>query len=161
MSYQLHLLPEIDRAATKERVEKALHTARFYRIYGSFRREMNVTPAYSPRYHGTTNVVGRPAEDVAVANADHDEMMNDLTERVERAVQRLRNKESAIIQRTYLDDDLASELEMLEKLHVSRATYYRIQGRAIYNLAFMLRLEVYVDGRPWSKPTPGVTEAKS
>jgi ArpU family phage transcriptional regulator len=145
MSDQLYLLPEIDREATRKRVENALETARIYRLYGIERRETPVTPAYNPRYHGNTNKVSQATEDVAVSNADRDAIMKDLAERVERVVKRLRFKEREIILKTYLADDLISDPELWPELHVSRSTYYRIQGTALYNLAFMLRLEVYVD----------------
>ncbi|MFC6546831.1 hypothetical protein [Cohnella cellulosilytica] len=51
---------EIDREATRAAVEERLESARIYKQVGFFRREMKTTPAWEPREHGATNVVGKP-----------------------------------------------------------------------------------------------------
>ena len=68
MTKQLSFLPKIDRAATQKKLEGVLESVRLYRQFGMMREEMKVTPSYEIRYHGPTNDVGKPLEDVAMAN---------------------------------------------------------------------------------------------
>jgi phage transcriptional regulator, ArpU family len=137
---------EIDRETTRQRVEEYLETARIYRQIGFVRREMKVTASLEPRYHGPTNIVGKPAEEVAVWNADTEERMREITERVERAVGRLGKLEREIIQMRYLEDDVY-DYNVYSELHLSERKYYRLKSKAIYKLAFMLRLEAFVEPR--------------
>lgn len=136
-------LPKIDREATRKKVEEALQTARIYKQIGLVRREMKVTPAYEPRFHGQTNKVNRPAEEVAAWNVDTERRMQEVTERVERAVARLGYREREIIRKRYLEDEDAADYLVYTELGMSERQYYRIKARAFYKLAFMLRLEVY------------------
>ena len=43
------------------------------------REEMKVTPSYEIRYHGSTNDVGKPLEDVAMANIQQSKEKNGLS----------------------------------------------------------------------------------
>lgn len=65
---QLTFLPKIDRKATQVRLEEILENVRIYRKFGMIRNEMKVTASCEVRYHGPTNMVGKPAEDIALAN---------------------------------------------------------------------------------------------
>ncbi|MED3090880.1 ArpU family transcriptional regulator, partial [Bacillus toyonensis] len=68
MTIQLSFLPKIDRAATQKKLEGVLENVCLYRQFRMMREEMKVTPSYEIRYHGPTNDVGKPLEDVAMAN---------------------------------------------------------------------------------------------
>lgn len=136
-------LPKIDREATRKRVEEALETARVYKQIGSVRRESTLTMSYEPRYHGDTKAVGKPTEEVAVWNVDMEKRIQEITERVEKAVSRLGYREREIIQKRYLEDEDAADYLVYTELGMSERQYYRIKARAFYKLAFMLRLEVY------------------
>jgi len=144
MGAQLALLPEINRETTKKRVEEALETVRIYKQVGLIRRETTYTPAYSMRVHGPTNSINRPVENIAIANVMREQELEELTKRVDRAIQRLGNRERQIIEARYMQDD-ALDINVCTELHMSERTYRRIKGSAIYKLAFMLRLEVYED----------------
>ncbi|MEH7277599.1 penicillin-binding protein [Bacillus toyonensis] len=65
---QLTFLPKIDRKATQARLEEVLENVRIYRQFGMIRHEMKVTASSEVRYHGPTNMVGKPAKDIALAN---------------------------------------------------------------------------------------------
>ena len=65
---QLTFSPKIDRKATQARLEEILENVRIYRQFGIIRNEMKVTASSEVRYHGPTNMVGKPAEDIALAN---------------------------------------------------------------------------------------------
>ena len=68
MNKQLSFLPKIDRVATQKKLEGVLESVRLYRQFRMMREEMKVTPSYEIRYHGPTNDVGKPLEDVAMTN---------------------------------------------------------------------------------------------
>ncbi|MBJ7986921.1 MULTISPECIES: penicillin-binding protein [Bacillus] len=65
---QLTFLPKIDRKATQVRLEEILENVRIYRQLGMIRNEMKVTASIEVRYHGPTNIIGKPTEDVALTN---------------------------------------------------------------------------------------------
>lgn len=67
---QLTFLPKIDRKATQVRLDEVLENVRIYRQLGMIRNEMKVTASCEIRYHGRTNVVGKPAEEVALTNVE-------------------------------------------------------------------------------------------
>ena len=146
MSTQMSFLPKIDRKETQRRVEEALETARIYNQIGFVRREISNTPSYEPRLHGQTNKTSAPAEDCATWNVDQEERIRILTERVEWAVTRLPSKLKRIIQKRYLETEDALDYVVCTELNMSQRTYEREKPRAIYLLAFMLKLEVVVDG---------------
>lgn len=73
MNKQLSFLPKIDRTATQEKLEGVLESVRIYRQFGMIRKEMKVTSSYEMREHGPTHTVGKPLEDVAIANLQQSE----------------------------------------------------------------------------------------
>jgi len=136
---------EIDREATRQRVEEHLETARIYQQIGFVRREMRNTTSLEPRYHGPTNYIGKPAEETATWNVDAEERLKEITERVQKAVGRLGKLERQIIEKRYLEGDEVYDYNVYTELHMSERKYYRLKSKAIYKLAFMLRLEVFVE----------------
>ena len=137
-------LLHLDQDATRQRVEEALETARIYKHFGSVRREIRVVPSYELRAHGETNKVSKPAEDVAVWNADTEERMKTTFEAVERAVNRLPAKQREIIRKKYLEEpEEIYDFNVCQEVHLSERTYRRVKTKAIFNLAFALRLEVW------------------
>ncbi|WP_339063582.1 ArpU family phage packaging/lysis transcriptional regulator [Tepidibacillus marianensis] len=145
MDKQLFYLPEIDREATRKAVEGVLETARLYKQIGFVRRDMKNTPSYAPRFHGNTYAIGKPAEDVAVWNSDNEKRIVETSERVERAVNRLSKKEKEIVIKRYLEDDEAYDYLICHELGMSERSYRRVKARAMYKLAFMLKLEVMIE----------------
>lgn len=135
---------EIDREATKEAVEQRLESARIYKQLGFIRREMKNTTSSEPRYHGATNEVGKPLEDVAVWNVDMEAKMKNDYDQIMKVVERLNPIENQIIVKRYLESDEVFDYNIYNELHLSERKYYRIKSNAIYKLAFALRLEKYV-----------------
>lgn len=140
---QMTFLPKINRKATQKKVEKALETTLMYRKFGFVRREMSITPSYSHRYHGPTNATSNPAESCAIKNVDGEEYMRIISERVEKALERMDPEERAIIEKRYLDHSKNFDYEVYNEIGMAKRTYDRVKARAVYNLAFALRLEVY------------------
>jgi ArpU family phage transcriptional regulator len=141
----LFQLPEIDREATRNKVEEALETTRIYKQIGFVPREVKSTPSYEPRFHGPTNVNSKPTEEIASYNVDTEELMRQTCEAVDRAVNRLWKKERDIIQQRYLDNEDAFDYLLCFEMSMSERTYRRIKADAIYKLAFMLDLAVMID----------------
>lgn len=145
MKDQMSFLPKINRKETQRRVESALETARLYKQIGFVRREISNTPSYEPRFHGQTNKTSSPAADCATWNVDQEERIKKLTDSVEWAVSRLSPKQREIINKRYLESGDALDYVVCTELNMSQRTYEREKPRAIYMLAFMLRLEVISD----------------
>ncbi|GGE58469.1 ArpU family phage packaging/lysis transcriptional regulator [Priestia taiwanensis] len=151
MTAQLSFLPKIDRKATQEKLEGILEEIRIYRQFGMIREEMKVTPSYEVRYHGSTNTVGNPLEDVALANiqqSKRDEWLKRMSLRIEQALARFGNgtagrNQRDIITKRYLEDADVCDYMVYNEIGMSERTYRRVKVRAFYNLAFALRLEVY------------------
>lgn len=139
-------LPEIDRTETRRRVEEALEIARIYKERGFVRKEMKTTSSYAHRYHGSTNAISKPAEDVSVWNVDNEERIKRTTEVVDKAISCLRRREKLVILKRYFEAD-SDELDSVvcHECLMSERTFGRYKARAIYNLAFILELEVMID----------------
>jgi len=135
---------EIDREATRQAVEERLESARIYKQIGFVRREMKNTSSPEPRYHGPTNAISKPAEDVAVWNVDTEAWMQQQQEQVERAIARLGRTERQIIEMRYLEDDEVYDYNVYNEIGMGSTKYYEVKSRALYKLAFALRLEVYI-----------------
>ncbi|MCC2377774.1 ArpU family transcriptional regulator [Bacillus wiedmannii] len=150
MTKQLSFLPKIDRVATQKKLEDVLESVRLYRQFGMMREEMKVTPSYEIRYHGPTNDVGKPLEDVAMANiqqSKRDEWIKQTSFRIDQFLSRLGNgragKDQRNIIKRYLEDEDVCDYMVYNEIGMSERTYRRVKARVFYKLAFALRLEVY------------------
>ncbi|MED3271490.1 ArpU family transcriptional regulator [Bacillus thuringiensis serovar silo] len=92
MTKQLSFLPKIDRTATQEELEGVLESVRIHRQFGMMRKEMKVTPSYEVREHGPTHTVGKPLEDVAMANIQQSKREEWLERMSERTYRRWKSK---------------------------------------------------------------------
>ncbi|PHG57560.1 ArpU family phage packaging/lysis transcriptional regulator [Bacillus toyonensis] len=151
MTKQLSFLPKIDRTATQEKLEGVLESVRIYRQFGMIRKEMKVTPSYEIREHGPTHAVGKPLEDVAIANikqSKREEWLELISFRIDQFLNRLGNGSAGRIQRDiinkrYLEEEDVCDYMIYNEIGMAERTYRRWKSRAFYNLAFALRLEVY------------------
>ncbi|WP_442601748.1 ArpU family phage packaging/lysis transcriptional regulator [Paenibacillus sp. KN14-4R] len=135
----------IDKAATRKKVEEALETVRIFKRIGFIRKEVKTTQSYEARYHGDTNTTNKPTERVAVANVDGEERLRIWTENVERAVQQLDSKERDIVELRYLVEDPGLDSILCHELGMSERTYRRVKAKAFEKLAYMLNLEVKME----------------
>lgn len=148
---QLTFLSKIDRAATQSKLERFLEEIRIYKQFGMVREEMKVTPSYEGRYHGPTNTIGNPLEDVALENikrSEREEYLKDMSFRIDQFLSRLGNGRAGRIQRDiinkrYLEEEDVCDYMVYNEIGMAERTYRRWKSRAFYNLAFALRLEVY------------------
>lgn len=148
---QLTFLSKIDRTATQEKLEGLLEEVRIYKQFGMVREEMKVTPSYEVRYHGPTNTVGNPLEDVALENikrSEREQYLKNMSFRIDQFLSRLGNGRAGKIQRDiinkrYLEEEDICDYMIYNEIGMAERTYRRWKSRAFYNLAFALRLEVY------------------
>ncbi|WP_264447858.1 ArpU family phage packaging/lysis transcriptional regulator [Bacillus cereus] len=148
---QLTFLSKIDRAATQGKLESLLEEVRIYKQFGMVREEMKVTPSYEVRYHGPTNTVGNPLEDVALENikrSEREQYLENMSFRIDQFLSRLGNGRAGRIQRDiikkrYLEEEDVCDYMIYNEIGMAERTYRRWKSRAFYNLAFALRLEAY------------------
>ena len=128
-----------------------MECVRLYRQFGMMREEMKVTPSYGIRYHGPTNDVGKPLEDVAMANiqqSKREAWIKQTSFRIDQFLSCLGNGRAGkdqrnIIIKRYLEDEDICNYMVYNEIGMSERTYRRVKARVFYKLAFALRLEVY------------------
>lgn len=143
---QLTFLPKIDRKATQVRLEEVLESVRIYRKFGMIRNEMKVTASCEIRYHGSTNMVGKPLEDIALANvvmSEREVRLQRLSFQIDKVLSRFSKSQRDIIVKRYLGDEEVFDYMVYNEIGMSERTYRRNKANAFYKLAFALRLEVY------------------
>ncbi|KZD41612.1 ArpU family phage packaging/lysis transcriptional regulator [Bacillus cereus] len=143
---QLTFLPKINRRATQARLEEILENVRIYRRFGMIRNEMKVTASCEVRYHGPTNIIGKPTEDVALVNvamSEREAKLHRLSFQIDKALSRFSKTQRDIIVKRYLEDEEVFDYMVYNDIGMSERTYRRNKSNAFYKLAFALRLEVY------------------
>jgi ArpU family phage transcriptional regulator len=110
------------------------------------RNEMKVTASCEARYHSPTNMVGKPAEDVALTNiamSEREVKLQRLSFQIDKALSRFSKNQRDIIVKRYLEDEEVFDYMVYNEIGMSERTYRRNKSNAFYKLAFALRLEVY------------------
>ncbi|OHX28485.1 ArpU family transcriptional regulator [Bacillus mycoides] len=141
---QLTFFPKIDRKATQVRLEEILENVRIYRQLGMIRNEMKVTASSEVRYHGPTNIIGKPTEDVALTNiamSEREVKLQHLSFQIDKALSRFSKNQRDIIVKRYLEDEEVFDYMVYNEIGMSKRTYRRNKSNAFYKLAFALRLE--------------------
>ncbi|KFF56404.1 ArpU family transcriptional regulator [Bacillus subtilis] len=121
-------IPQIDEEATKSKAEKLLDQYRLYLLQVPDNFLPKVTPTYSIVPPSITNE------------------FHSSTERIQRAVNRLSQRERQIIVMLYMQPEEMYDYEVYAEMGLSQRSYYRIKAKAFYRLAFALREEVYKKG---------------
>ena len=98
------------------------------------------------RYHGPTNIIGNPAEDVALANvamSEREVKLKRFSFQIDKALSRFSKTQRDIIVKRYLEDEEVFDYMVYNEIGMSERTYRRNKSNAFYKLAFALRLEIY------------------
>lgn len=133
---------QYDDKETWRRVEERLESARLYKQFGFIRREIKNTPSYSPREHGNTYAISKPVEDISIYNIDREDQLQREYDEVTRAIGRLSKLQKQIIEMRYLTAEEITDINVYVELHMSERSYYYAKSKAMYRLAWALRLEV-------------------
>lgn len=139
-----NILP-IDEVATRAAVEERLEEVRQYRQIGHVRREAALTPSYAPRYHGATNEISKPTENIAIWNVDKEAELKEKDRLLDLAMSRLSSVQREVIQRCYLDDEGEFDYISCGEMGISDSTFRRSKIEALQVLAAALGLEVLKD----------------
>lgn len=142
MQMSFHL-DEIDRAATKDKVEKALDHYKLLLLMDPEDYQPKITSSFKLVPAGISNQFSSTTEDVATRRVDMDKRRTEYISKINKAVNRLNYQERTIIINRYLSEDEVYDYEVYNDLGYSERKYYRIKSRAFYKLAFILRMEVY------------------
>lgn len=140
------ILP-IDEIETRHQVEVFLETIRVYRQIGFVRRQATLTASSDPRYHGSTNIIIRQTENIAIWNTDRAEELERKSKLLEVALERLKRVEREIIERRYMTNEDEYDSILCGELGMSERKYRRVKSRAIYILACSLGLEIYKENK--------------
>lgn len=139
-------IPQIDEEATKLKAEKLLDQYRLYLLQVPDDFLPKVTPTYSIVPPSITNEFHSSTEDVALKRLDWEVQRNKFLKRIQRAVNRLSQRERQIIVMLYMQSEEMYDYEVYAEMGLSQRSYYRVKAKALYRLAFALREEVYKKG---------------
>ncbi|TXK61976.1 ArpU family transcriptional regulator [Bacillus subtilis] len=139
---RLHL-PQIDEEATKAKAEKLLDQYRLYLLQVPDDFLPKVTPTYSIVPPSITNEFHSSTEDAALKRLDWEIQRDKFLKRIQRAVNRLAQRERQIIVMLYMQPEEMYDYEVYGEMDLSARSYYRVKAKALYRLAFALREEVY------------------
>lgn len=140
---QLTFLPEIDRDATKKKVEDILEEYQIMLLMDPEEFEPKVTAAFKLVVVAPGNEFHSSTEETAIKRIDMDIRKQKHITKVQKAVNRLSYHERSIIIKRYLNSDDVFDYEVYNELGFSETKYYRIKSDAFYKLAFILKLAVY------------------
>ncbi|MER2061476.1 MAG: ArpU family phage packaging/lysis transcriptional regulator [Aerococcus urinaeequi] len=132
----------LDEESTKKAVEEKLEEVELYRRVGTIRREAKMTASYELREGSSGGMVSKTTENIAVFNVDRDAYLEKWDGLLKRAFKTLKKKQRDIIERSYMDFDKPSELEIATELGMGTTAYARHKSAALINLATTLGLEV-------------------
>ncbi|MEG7356758.1 ArpU family phage packaging/lysis transcriptional regulator [Bacillus sp. 0209A] len=139
-------IPQIDEEATKLKAEKLLDQYRLYLLQVPDDFLPKVTPTYSIVPPSITNEFHSSTEDVALKRLDWEVQRDKFLKRIQRAVNRLSQRERQIIVMLYMQSEDMYDYEVYAEMGLSQRSYYRVKAKALYRLAFALREEVYKKG---------------
>lgn len=135
-------LPAIDRDETKKAVESILERYQMYSLQVNLDRLPAITAKYTLMPF-SNSLPSSSTESAAIANVDYEQERTRYIEWVVRAVNRLTYVERSIVITRYLSDDAPFHYEAYTELNMSERNYFRLKARALYKLAFALKVEVY------------------
>lgn len=139
-------IPQIDEEATKLKAEKLLDQYRLYLLQVPDDFLPKVTPTYSIVPPSITNEFHSSTEEAALKRLDWEIQRDKFLKKIQRAVNRLSQRERQIIVMLYMQPEEMYDYEVYAEMDLSQRSYYRVKAKALYRLAFALREEVYKDG---------------
>lgn len=136
-------LPEINTEKTKLIVESNLEEYRLAMLMEPIENHPKVTQTFSVLPPSTNKEFVSSTEQMAITKVDKEAARRKLINEMQRAVNRLPFRERALIVLRYMQQEEKYDYEVYNEIGLSERSYYRVKARAFYNLAFILRIEVY------------------
>lgn len=143
MKKNMFELPEIETNATKKAVEEALERYRMLLLQTPEESIPKLTATYSFIPPSTNKEYISTTEAMAVQKADFEAMREKYLTKIQKAVNRLKPRERALIVNKYMLQEDKYDYEVYNSIGLSERTYYRYKARAFYSLALSLGIEVY------------------
>ncbi|MEC5268259.1 ArpU family phage packaging/lysis transcriptional regulator [Heyndrickxia coagulans] len=138
------LIPEIDRDATQENVEKAIAKYRYYALQTEDEFLPKITASYSMVPPTNTNAFHSSTEDTAVRMVDFERERMEYITRFAKAVNRLSKREREAFILKYMNDEELYDYEVYNQLGMGETYYYtKFKPRMFYKFAIAMRIEVY------------------
>lgn len=138
------LIPEIDRDATQENVEKAIAKYRYYSLQTEDEFLPKITASYSMVPPTNTNAFHSSTEDSAVRMADFERERMEYITRFAKAVNRLSKREREAFVLKYMGEEELYDYEVYNQLGMGETYYYtKFKPRMFYKFAIAMRIEVY------------------
>ena len=94
-----------------------------------------VTPTYSIVPPSITNEFHSSTEDAALKRLDWDIQCDKFLKRIQRAGNRLAQRERQIIVMLYMQPEEMYDYEVYGEMDLSARSYYRVKAKALYRLA--------------------------
>ncbi|EJR67746.1 ArpU family phage packaging/lysis transcriptional regulator [Bacillus cereus] len=136
-------MPVVDTKKTKKAVEEVLESYREYlntlpsnlmpKVTTMF---LEVPPTFTNQFHSST-------EDIAIERIELEQQRKEYMDWVHQAVNTLKPDERYIIFKSYMEEEIESDLNIWLELGVGKTKYYKLKGSALLRLAFNLKVEVY------------------
>ncbi|MDO8225867.1 MULTISPECIES: ArpU family phage packaging/lysis transcriptional regulator [Bacillus] len=136
-------IPQLDEEATKSKAEKLLNQYRLYLLQVPDDLLPKVTPTYSIVPPSITNEFHSSTEEAALKRLDWEIQRDKFVKRIQRAVNRLSQRERKIIVMLYMQPEEKYDYEVYAEMDMSPRSYYRVKAKALRKLAIALREEVY------------------
>lgn len=136
-------LPKVDEKATKKEAEKELFEYREFLITLPTNLMPAVTPTYSLVPPSQTNAFHSSTEDIALERVEYEKIRDEFLQRINTAVNTLKDQERQIIIERYLKHEIGYDREIWMNIGLGKTKYYEIKGAAMLRLAFALKIEVY------------------
>ncbi|MEK4218819.1 MULTISPECIES: ArpU family phage packaging/lysis transcriptional regulator [unclassified Bacillus (in: firmicutes)] len=130
-------IPQIDEEATKSKAEKLLNQYRLYLLQVPDDFLPKVTPTYSIVPPSITNEVHSSTEDAALKRLDWEIQRDKFLKRIQKAVNRLSQRERQIIVMLYMKREEMYDYEVYAEMGLSQRSYYRVKAKALYRLALL------------------------
>ncbi|MEC2221539.1 ArpU family phage packaging/lysis transcriptional regulator, partial [Bacillus subtilis] len=118
-------IPQIDEEATKLKAEKLLDQYRLYLLQVPDDFLPKVTPTYSIVPPSITNEFHSSTEDAALKRLDWEMQRDKFLKRIQRAVNRLSQRERQIIVMLYMLPEEMYDYEVYAEMDLCQRSYYR------------------------------------
>ncbi|MFZ4847412.1 ArpU family phage packaging/lysis transcriptional regulator [Enterococcus casseliflavus] len=120
-------IPQIDEEETKLKAEKLLDQYRLYLLQVPDDFLPKVTPTYSIVPPSITNEFHSSTEEAALKRLDWEIQRNKFLKRIQRAVNRLSQRERQIIVMLYMQSEEVYDYEVYAEMGLSQRSYYRVK----------------------------------
>ncbi len=134
--------PKLNKKATRKAVVEVLEMYQMVLLTQDEEKLPSVTAAYSIVPPTETNENHSSTEEAAIENVERERARNEFIHKVVNAINRLTEDERILVVKEYVDQNQYFNYEIYNDLGISESKYYKIKGKALEKMAFMLDVQV-------------------